>query len=122
MAGPLRVTAVRRTICTSLDRHQFSNSAIIRSRLFSAIFRPNVNSPDEGGVTKLHSIVAVHSGHSRQFAAGFSQNDAILGLADRVFDPIDPDRFRMPQVLPIVRSKCLGVLAQRFQPQRPEGS
>lgn len=69
----------------------------------------------------LCSIVAVCSGHSRQFTAGFRQHGAALGLADRVFDAIDPDRFRLTQFLRIIRSKCLGVLAQRFQPQLPEG-
>ena len=68
-------------------------------------------------MTALHSIFAVDTGHARQFAAGFSKNDAIFGAVDCVFYPIDPDRFGMLEVLAMVRTKRLGVFAQRFQPQ-----
>ena len=71
-------------------------------------------------MANLRSIVTECPSHSGQFITGFSQHGAALGLVDRVFDPIDPDRFRLTQFLRIIRSERLRMLAQRFQPQRLE--
>jgi len=108
------------------DSH-FVGSAPVQSlgdqairELLPPVSRPDVNSPDHRMMTNFHAGIADDAGESRQLAAGFSQNDAASGTVDGVFDPIYPVGVGVPEGLAVVRCERLGVLAQRFQPQRLE--